>query len=123
MRLKKYKAFKILLLKIFISQQKNNLQLTIKLKSGDLMLLFFLWSLGYIIGFTRVNFNFYTIFFKKQFKQFSVRFFETKVCSKTLFFYNHTSTIKTQVILSSKGLKTNSLYAQNIGGFLLCDIF
>ena len=123
MPLKKYRTVKALLLKIFIAQQKNKLALTIKLKLTDLMLLFFLWNMGYIIGFTSVNLNQYTIFFKKQFKQFSIRFFENKLSAKALSFYNHAATIKTQIVFSSKGLKTNKLYSHNLGGFLLCDIF
>jgi len=123
MRLKKYKTVKILLLKIFIAQQKNNLRLTLKLRVIDLVSLFFLWNLGYIVGFTRVSLNYYTIFLKKQFKQFSIRFFDNKISSKVISFNNPASTIKTRILFSTKGLKSNNLCSYNVGGFLLCDIF
>jgi len=123
MRLKKYKTVKILLLKIFIAQQKNKLKLTIKLRVVDLTSLFFLWNMGYIVGFTRVGLNYYTVFLKKQFKQFSIKFFGNKVKATALSFNNYASTIKTRIIFSTKGLKANSLFSHNVGGFLLCDIF
>ena len=123
MRLKKYKTVKILLLKIFIAQQKNKLRLTIKLRVVDLTSLFFLWSMGYIVGFTRVDLNYYTVFLKKQFKQFSIKFFGNKLSAKAISFTNYASTIKTRIVFSPKGLKANSLSSHNVGGLLLCDIF
>lgn len=121
MKLKKFKASKLLLLKIFILQQKNRLSFNIKLKRTDLALLSFLWKNGYILGFTCLKATMYTIFLKKQFKQFSVTFFESKLNSKSL--KKQASMLKTPVVLSNKGLFLNSLYNQNIGGFLLCHIF
>jgi hypothetical protein len=123
MKLKKLKTSKLLLLKIFILQQKNRLSFNIRLKRTDLALLSFLWKNGYILGFTCLKATMYTIFLKKQFKQFSVNFFESKLNSKSLHKQNQTSMLKTPIVLSSRGLIFNSLYNKNIGGFLLCYIF
>jgi hypothetical protein len=123
MRLKKNKAAKVLLLKIFIAQQKNKLRLKLKLKPSNLRLLFLLWNLGYIIGFTRVALNYYTIFLKKQFKQFSIRFLENNLTSKMLSFYNYGSSIETQILISFRGLKASSLDYYTATGFLLCALF
>jgi len=106
-----------------LHSKKNKLKLTIKLRVVDLTSLFFLWNMGYIVGFTRVGLNYYTVFLKKQFKQFSIKFFGNKVKATALSFNNYASTIKTRIIFSTKGLKANSLFSHNVGGFLLCDIF
>ena len=123
MLLKKFKTSKALLLKIFILQQKNKLNFNIKLKQSDLIILSFLWKNGYILGFTCLKLNIYTIFLKKQFKQFSIKFFESKLTYKELTRINQVSILKTPITLSSKGLNSNSFYNKNIGGFLLCNIF
>jgi hypothetical protein len=123
MRLKKFKASKSLLLKIFLLQQKNKLNLNIRLKQLDLPLLFFLWQSGYIVGFTCLKANYYTVFLKSQFKQFSIKFFESALSYKLLCKLNRAPITKTPLVLSDKGLLPAFSSNKNIGGFLLCDIF
>lgn len=123
MKLKKFKTSKILLLKIFVLQQKNRLSFNLKLKQADLALLSFLWKNGYILGFTCLRINIYMIFLKKQFKQFSINFFESTLSNKLLRRRNQTPIVKTPIVISNKGVFLNSLFNKNIGGFLLCYIF
>lgn len=123
MKLKKFKTSKIILLKIFVLQQKNRLSFNLELKQADLTLLSFLWKNGYILGFTCLSASIYTIFLKKQFKQFSIKFFESNLSNKTLRKRNQAPIIKTPIVLSHKGLLLNPLSNTNIGGFLLCYIF
>ena len=90
----------------------------------DLALLCFLWKNSYILGFTQLVSNTYTIFLKKHFKQFSVNFIERKLSYKKLSLYNTcVSFTKTPIILSSNGLLSPTLITKRIGGLLLCDIF
>ena len=123
MKLKKLKSTKILLLKLFVLQQKNKLNFNIALKQGELLLLIFLWKSGYILGFSCWYQNVYTIFLKKQFKQFSANFFECNLNSQTLYSHYGNHLVSTPVILSPNGLQFNKLFNKNIGGFLLCNLF
>lgn len=122
MRLKKYKQTKVLLLKIFIAQQKNKFDLKLKLRKIDLTFLCFLWKSGYILGFTCLIANMYNIFLKKHFKQYSIKFVTQCLNFKTVCLYKSFSIIKTPIIVSSKGLLSFGNYKKNIGGFLLCDL-
>ena len=122
MKLKKFKTSKILLLKIFVLQQKNRLSFNLKLKQADLALLSFLWKNGYILGFTCLRTNIYMIFLKKQFKQFSINFFESTLSNKLLRRRNQAPIVKTPIVISNKGVFLNSLFNKNIGCFLLCYI-
>jgi len=119
----KLKNNKILLLKLFVLQQKNKLFFNITLQQHELLLLISLWKSGYILGFTCRYKNVYTIFFKKQFKQFSIEFFEYKLNFQAICSYHKTNIVNSSVILSSKGINLSNLLFQSIGGFLLCNIF
>jgi len=121
--LKKIKHSKALLLKIFILQQKNKLRFDVRLKQLDLVFLSFLWENGFILGFCFKKLNVYTIFFKKQFKQFSIQFFEEKLKSKYFKIYNQASITSTPVVFSNNAFNQKNLLNKNVGGFLLCDIF
>ena len=123
MKLKKIKKYKFILLKIFVLQQKNKLKFNILLKQSELMLLVFLWKTGYILGFTFLSSGFYTLFLKKQFKQFSINFLEHKLNSKNLYIYNKYAIVGTNIIICDKGLQSSNYFGNNIGGFLLCNIF
>lgn len=123
MRLKKYKFIKFILLKIFVLQQKNKLNFNIKLKTQELATLIFLWKNGYILGFTSLNSHFYSIFLKKQFKQFSIQFFEFSVKSYSSKLSRQSTIISTSLLFSHKGLEVSNIFSKNIGGFLLCSIF
>ena len=87
------------------------------------MLLVFLWKAGYILGFTSLSSGFYTLFLKKQFKQFSINFLENKLNSKKLNLYNRYAIVGTNIIISNKGLQSSNYFGKDIGGFLLCNIF
>jgi hypothetical protein len=62
-------------------------------------------------------------FFKKQFKQFSIQFFEEKLKSKYFKIYNKASITSTPVVFSNNAFNQKNLLNKNVGGFLLCDIF
>ncbi len=121
-KIKKFKTSKAILLKIFVLQQKNRLSFNIRLDFNNVVLLTFLWKHGYILGFTCLKSNIYTIFLKKQYKQFSVNFFEKKLQAQDLKSVNKSSSVETPIIYYTKGLKLNPLNHHNFGGFLLCSI-
>jgi len=123
MKLKKYNIIKIILLKIFISQQKNKLSFNIQLRLLDLTVLFFLWKTGHILGFYKKKSNLYKIFLKKHFQQFSMQFLGCKLSYKKFCLYKHRRLVSTSVILSSHGIISNNMLNKNIGGLLLCNIF
>jgi len=123
MRLKKLKSNKILLLKLFVLQQRNKVSFNVTLQQYDLSLLISLWKSGYILGFTCIHKNIYTIFFKKQFKHFSIEYFERNLNSKALCSYYKAQIVNSPIILSKKGIQSGNLSYQSIGGFLLCNIF
>lgn len=123
-KIKKFKLIKSLLLKIFILQKKNRLSFNILLNKSSLSIIIFLWKAGFILGFTLLTEKTHTIFLKRQFKEFYIKFFELKTNYKWLCkFKQETPTISTNLIFSSKGLLLSLLPKNPIGGFFLCNIY
>lgn len=114
---------KILLLKIFLLQRKNYLNFNLLLKTNDLSLLVFLWQFGYILGFSCIKYNFYTIFLNKSLKQFSINFVEKKLNRRVLYSGCKWLTMGVPLMLTVNGFDIRQQFTSNLGGFLLCIIF
>lgn len=122
MKLKRLKHIKVLLLNIFIAQQKNRSDLKIKLKKLDTLLLSFLWKNGYILGYSCLEWNWYHIFLKKHFKSYRLKFIGKKVNYKDIKSYQNSVIQKNYIIASNLGfINYNCKFMKN-GGLLLFNI-